>query len=154
MSEAQKQWAATAGTGIIETSWFADISTLFLVVVCPITVFIFHYIYTVLGGDERALAMEIWAGGDVRTGLARIKGPTQGGPEVDVFAGHGRPAPLISHDRIADGRTGGGDKASKAIVEEKTVRFFVVGHVDIQAASTRPGVREGKVAQRSLLHLL
>ena len=69
-------------------------------------------------------------------------------------AGHGRPAPLISHDRIADGRTGGGDEASKAIVEEKTVRFFVVGHVDIQAVSTRPGVRKGKVAQRSLLHLL
>ena len=72
MSEAQKQWAATAGTGVIETSWFADISTLFLVVVCPITVFIFHYIYTVLGGDERALAMEIWAGGDVREGLASV----------------------------------------------------------------------------------
>merc|ERR1719443_1955475 len=50
VSEAQKQWAATAGTGVAETSWFSDLSTLFLVSVCPVAVFFFHYVYTVLGG--------------------------------------------------------------------------------------------------------
>lgn len=100
MSEAQKQWAATAGTGVAETSWFSDLSTLFLVSVCPVAVFFFHYVYTVLGGNEMALVHEIWAGGDLRAGFAAVfsKVPPQtprAWATIGVWAAYGMASQLL-----------------------------------------------------------
>merc|ERR1719443_2299734 len=100
VSEAQKQWAATAGTGVAETSWFSDLSTLFLVSVCPVAVFFFHYVYTVLGGNEMALVHEIWAGGDLRAGFAAVfsKVPPQtprAWATIGVWAAYGMASQLL-----------------------------------------------------------